>query len=427
MGREVLFRAKHIHKLPQNWHLDGRWVEGYLSDERHINSIGIGGDLLVDPETVCQFTGLADESGRRYEGDIFQASDGEYMHRYAITWGEDSLGWQAECIDDPDGTLPLSEFPVREIQVIGNIFDNPEMLKVQEGKGEKMKEKIIDEIKKAVKEGLGAGYEVSFKEVPKTNCIKTAIIIKHEGERGLPVIYIDGLLQEINKGAKDVQQAAEEIAGIYMDVDKERGYKLGKMMNKENILQNVVYQMINAEYNGKLLEGTPHKKIFDLAAVYRVILNEKDGWSESVLMTDGLCGAYGIREGELDAAAWRNTKEKGFLIRTMSEFVAQITGVTPSENGHCCPEMYILTNKKHNNGASVMLYGECFESLAEKLGDLYVLPASIHEVIAIPAYGMDPVAVRQMVMNINDKEVPCEEVLGQNIYRYSIGAGLSIV
>lgn len=43
-------------------------------------------------------------------------------------WNEDFLEWSAECIGDPDGTLPLSEFRVGDIEVIGNIFDNPELL-----------------------------------------------------------------------------------------------------------------------------------------------------------------------------------------------------------------------------------------------------------------------------------------------------------
>ena len=136
MNREILFRGKHIHLSPQNGHLDGTWVYGYLCDENYINSVDedeYGGkftsETLIDPETTCEYTGLIDKNGRRFEGDIFQASDGDYIQKYIITWNEDSLEWSAECIGDPDGTLPLSEFRVEEIEVIGNIFDNPELLK----------------------------------------------------------------------------------------------------------------------------------------------------------------------------------------------------------------------------------------------------------------------------------------------------------
>lgn len=128
MDREILFRGKRID--------NGEWMYGNLlrtdDDGTCIIQNHIPHHLLknheVSPKTVCQYTGLTDRNGRRFEGDIFQASDGEYFQRYIITWSEDLLGWYAECVGDSDGTLPLSEFRVGDIEVIGNIFDNPEML-----------------------------------------------------------------------------------------------------------------------------------------------------------------------------------------------------------------------------------------------------------------------------------------------------------
>lgn len=41
MNREILFRAKHIHAIPGNEHLNGTWVHGYLSDENYIYDMRI--------------------------------------------------------------------------------------------------------------------------------------------------------------------------------------------------------------------------------------------------------------------------------------------------------------------------------------------------------------------------------------------------
>lgn len=136
MTREILFRARHVHISPQNRHLDGTWVYGYPCDKDHINTIDedeygerYTSEVLIDPETICEYTGMDDENGRKtFEGDIFQASDGDHIQTYIIVWDEDALGWSAECVGDPDGTLPLSEFRIEGIGIIGNIFDDPGLI-----------------------------------------------------------------------------------------------------------------------------------------------------------------------------------------------------------------------------------------------------------------------------------------------------------
>lgn len=142
MSREHLYKAKRVNwrELPkEEWWVEGALFEGKensyiftnvkVTDKWENSEIGADAiGYLVDPETSCEYTGLTDKNGKRFEGYIFQASDGDYIQRYFITWNEDSLEWSAECIGNPDGMLPLSEFRAGEIEVIGNIFDNPELL-----------------------------------------------------------------------------------------------------------------------------------------------------------------------------------------------------------------------------------------------------------------------------------------------------------
>lgn len=142
--REILFRAKRAD--------NGEWICGFpifdfadcslkrsgkcvcehngelLCFYGWIDELHEYDEIEVIPETVCQYTGLTDKAGKRFEGDIFQASDGDCIQRYIIVWNEDSLEWSAECVGNPNGTLPLSEFSVGEIEVIGNILDNPELI-----------------------------------------------------------------------------------------------------------------------------------------------------------------------------------------------------------------------------------------------------------------------------------------------------------
>lgn len=140
MSREHIYKAKRMNwrELPkEEWWVEGNLITnerdkskayiGYLFDVR--NGVVEDFDIVeVIPKTICEYTGLTDKNGKRFEGYIFQASDEDYIQRYVITWNKDSLEWSADCIGNPDGTLPLSEFRVSEIEVIGNVFDNPELL-----------------------------------------------------------------------------------------------------------------------------------------------------------------------------------------------------------------------------------------------------------------------------------------------------------
>lgn len=129
MNREILFRAKHIHTVPGNERLNGTWVHGYLSDKNHIYDKSLEGELLVDENTICQYTGENDKNGEKiYEGDILEAhlddSFPENVTRVRVTW--ENMKWcmvQKGMIPDP-----FEAGEGKYWEVIGNIFDNPELI-----------------------------------------------------------------------------------------------------------------------------------------------------------------------------------------------------------------------------------------------------------------------------------------------------------
>lgn len=131
--RENLFKAKRKD--------NGKWIEGYyqkrydlLGNEEHlifhVDSHTVWEYAEIDTETLCQFTGLRDKNGKRiWENDILMAhldeSYPEDTTYETIEWGV--AGWVTHEANSVDRQY-LDEFDLEHFEVVGNIFDNKELL-----------------------------------------------------------------------------------------------------------------------------------------------------------------------------------------------------------------------------------------------------------------------------------------------------------
>lgn len=129
--REILFKARRID--------NGEWVVG-----QYVNTCYPGKDketghfIVVYPNeyheiytsTICQFTGLCDKNGNRiWENDILMAhldeSYPEDVTYETVEWNV--AGWVTHEAGSTDREY-LDEFDTEYFEVVGNIFDNPELL-----------------------------------------------------------------------------------------------------------------------------------------------------------------------------------------------------------------------------------------------------------------------------------------------------------
>lgn len=138
--REILFRGKRVD--------NGKWVHGFyieneLFDGRLEPSIipvdekgaalydddGYNIEIKVNPETVGQYTGLTDKNGKKiFEGDILSGQLDDLFPTeesiYEVVWHD--YGWH---IRNNSGIDTADKEWIRQyFKVIGNIYDNPELL-----------------------------------------------------------------------------------------------------------------------------------------------------------------------------------------------------------------------------------------------------------------------------------------------------------
>jgi len=129
--REIKFRGKLVY--------NGDWVDGDLL--HHDNIVGIHKQLGdgtmnvcdVEPETVGQYTGLIDFTGKMiFEGDVVKIRD-PYNGCWSINGGQVvfSTEYVGGWVVTSNGTDGLN-LGTRQnnIEIIGNIHDDPELLEV---------------------------------------------------------------------------------------------------------------------------------------------------------------------------------------------------------------------------------------------------------------------------------------------------------
>jgi len=87
----------------------------------------------VAPATICQCTGLKDKNGNLiWENDIVMTVYDGNEHIYQVVWDESELDFKAtngkENYESNFEYLPCCD----EIEILGNCFDNPELLEEEE-------------------------------------------------------------------------------------------------------------------------------------------------------------------------------------------------------------------------------------------------------------------------------------------------------
>ena len=239
-----------------------------------------------------------------------------------------------------------------------------------------------------------------------------------------PTIYLNHVYEEYKKSGnlqETLELTAFYLAGACREAEKKNG-----RITLRGASESIVMALINTEQNREMLGYMPHREFEDLSVIYRYVIDTKNP-VESVPITVEMAEGIGMGEEELFHAAVENTRRifpptaellndiivKMFMDGGFSEETAREMGSaiqTP---------IYCISNKMCTNGAVSMLYGDFIHGLSEQLGsDLYILPLSVHEVMAVQAEGVAPEELAELVEKNNMSRIGLGERLSNQVYHY---------
>ena len=293
-------------------------------------------------------------------------------------------------------------------------------------------ESFKNEVEKTFKDYLPERFhEMELEVIPvnKVNGIKDGLIMTEDSQGGKkvsPTLYINDMYEayaQTGDFEKVMLTAAEGMVNGIAHIPK------AMKVAFENVKHNIIFQVVNTAWNEEMLQKIPHREFLDLSIIYRLIISMDDEGVMSTVVHNDLAQNIGMEEQELFECAVKNTcRVFPPSIVKIGEFMKKelVRSGMPHEEAdmlyEAMPEndvLYVITNTKSLNGACAILYENNIHELAMKLGtDLYILPSSIHECIALPANITGVHEAASVLKAANISEVSVEERLSDRVYYY---------
>ena len=297
--------------------------------------------------------------------------------------------------------------------------------------------KNIEDFQEFVKENLVSYLPDELKDatiesrnVTKNNGITFhAIEVAQKNSNIAPTLYLESFFdsletQSIDTVMKNIADVAAKATPAEYDGIAE------KFTDFDFVRNHVIMVAVNTERNTELLSQVPHYDKEDLSLIYKVMLGNIYGGLATITIRNEHLQFWGVTGEEIHEIAMKNSQE--LLPVTVQSMNTALMGMLPKdelpeefveallEDMPANQQMYVISNKEMINGATTMFYDNALEDLSEKLDtDLYVLPSSIHEVIAISTDMGTPEFFAEMVKEVNGTQVSEEEQLSDNVYYYS--------
>lgn len=261
--------------------------------------------------------------------------------------------------------------------------------------------------------------EIDLYPVAKNGIVYTAMTVRLKDQTTVPAINLDEMFAAYERG---VPLAAIGARMAEISMTESPVYDTSLFNSYETMKKNLFIRVCGVEGNKEMLEQIPHKTIENLAITFHIMVNNSEEGMSSAAITNSIMDSLGLTPEQLYKDSLQNSPN--ILPAKVDSMINVLSGLTDidmdSIDVHSQPQMVVVTNHSGINGASALFYPGVMDQVGEQLhGSYFVLPSSIHEVIAIPtSLGSNYRELERMVHEINIMTVAPEDRLSDNVYRY---------
>lgn len=236
-----------------------------------------------------------------------------------------------------------------------------------------------------------------------------------------PTIYLNPYYHRFLDGVS-MEDIYNDILSTYQENLPKEDFDISLFKDFDKAKERILVKLVNQERNSELLEEVPHIIFHDLAIIFVCAICDFLDEYATILIHNQHLEMWGISLDELYEIGMENTpKLLPYSFDSMENVLKHLSdGTLPFVTDIA---MSVLTNQLKIHGATSIIYPGLLKRLANDLDDdIIIIPSSIHEVLIIPyqstisKYSL--LNFRDMIVQVNEEQLPDEEVLSDHAYLY---------
>lgn len=236
-----------------------------------------------------------------------------------------------------------------------------------------------------------------------------------------PTIYLNPYYHRFLDGVS-MEDIYSDILSTYQENLPKEDFDISLFKDFDKAKERILLKLVNQERNSELLEEVPHIIFHDLAIIFVCAICDFLDEYATILIHNQHLEMWGISLDELYEIGMENTpKLLPYSFDSMENVLKHLSdGTLPFVTDIA---MSVLTNQLKIHGATSIIYPGLLKRLANDLDDdIIIIPSSIHEVLIIPyqstisKYSL--LNFRDMIVQVNEEQLPDEEVLSDHAYLY---------